>query len=103
MEGKEVLRSDRPSTRVKTNAKRKTLTSTLSKLHKRSVWAWALSWRWGTAVGRSGMDRLYEISVPGGVSEGQAFQVMIDGALMSVTCPPGVGPGHVIQVQPSPE
>eukprot|EP00962_Isochrysis_galbana_P013082 scaffold3741_cov114-Isochrysis_galbana.AAC.2 len=45
------------------------------------------------------MDQLHDIRVPAGVAEGQTFQIMIAGALMSVTCPPGVGSGDVIQVR----
>jgi hypothetical protein len=43
------------------------------------------------------MDQLHEIRVPAGIGEGQTFQIMIAGALMSVTCPAGVRAGDVIQ------
>ena len=43
-------------------------------------------------------QQMFEVEVPDGVFPGQAFQALIGGQLMLITCPEGAPPGTIIQV-----
>ena len=41
---------------------------------------------------------MYQLAVPPGVLPGMQFQASVGGQMMSITCPPGIAAGSVIQV-----
>jgi len=44
------------------------------------------------------MSQMYNVTVPQGVVAGMQFQAQVGGQVMVITCPPGAGPGSIVQV-----